>query len=90
LIQLRDTRVHKLKREGKEKVENQINIMNSKLDDKQKLLDLINKEMENTNVKISCFKKLFVIVVCVNNGLEDCTKGMKYLYTSVLFTHFVT
>jgi len=86
---LRDTRVHRLKREEKEKGENQINIMNSELDDKQKLLDSVNKEMENTNVKIACFKKLFVEVVCVNNGLEDCTKGMKYLYTSIQFTHFI-
>lgn len=77
LVQLRDTHVDVLKREENENIEIQKNKMNSELDYKRKLLDTINKEIENINVKILSCKKLFVEAACVNVRLESCTESMK-------------
>lgn len=69
------TRVDILKRERKEREKGQMNILSLEVDEKQKLLDLLNNKIENAKVKLSDCKNLFNEAVLVDNGLEDCTKG---------------
>jgi len=75
LLCLAETRVDILKRERKKREKSQMNILNLKVDEKQKLLDLLNNKIENAKVQISDCKDLFNEVVLVDDGLEDCTKG---------------
>lgn len=90
---LGDTYVDRLKREKKEKEENQKNMMGLEIDNKQlQLLDLLNKEMENTKVKIPYCKKLFMEAVHINNGLDNVTKGKykKYVCTFLFNRIFIS
>ena len=70
-----DTRVNMLKQERIKNEESQTKILSLEADKRRKLLDLLNKKMENSKVKISRCKDLFREAVSVDNGLEDCTKG---------------
>lgn len=64
-----------LKRERRERKKSQINILSLEVDERQKLLDLLNNKIENGKIKLSDCKDLFTEAVLVDNGLENCTKG---------------
>lgn len=68
-------RINMLKREEEEEEERQTNIISSEVKDKRQLLDLSKKEVENIKVKISHYENLFAEVLCINNGIRDCTKS---------------
>jgi len=72
---LAETRVDILKQERKEREKSQMNILSLEVDEKRKLLDLLNNRIENAKIKLSNCKNLFAEAVLVDNELENCTKG---------------
>lgn len=70
-------RLERLKREErneKEKQEGLINCMNSEVEGKQRLLDLVRREVEDVKTEISNCEDLFAEVIRINYGAEDCNK----------------
>ncbi|CAH1726444.1 unnamed protein product [Aphis gossypii] len=79
LRRLNDTSVDMLKQKRKkrrEHEENQTKILNLEVNERRKLLETCNKKIENAKVNISRCKDLFTEAVHVDNGLEDCIKGL--------------
>eukprot|EP00102_Acyrthosiphon_pisum_P017190 XP_008188475.1 PREDICTED: uncharacterized protein LOC100570435 [Acyrthosiphon pisum] len=81
---LAETHVDILKRERKEREKSQMNILSLEVDERQKLLALLNNKIENAKVKLSDCKDLFTEAVLVDNGLENCTKVLLNCSRSVM------
>lgn len=76
---LGDAHIDRLKREEKEEEERRTNIISLEVKDRQHLLDMSKKEMENIKAKIPYYEHLYAEVLCIKNGIEDCTKS-KYAF----------
>lgn len=72
---LAETRVDILKQERREREKSKMNILSLEVDERRKLLDLLNNKIENAKVKLSDCRDLFTEAVLVDNGLENCNKG---------------
>ncbi|XP_060872726.1 uncharacterized protein LOC132946690 [Metopolophium dirhodum] len=81
---LAEARVDILKQERKEREKCQMNILSLEVDERRKLLDLLNNRIENAKVKLSDCKNLFTEAVLVDNGLENCTKALLNCSRSVM------
>lgn len=68
-------RIKRLKRDEKEEEERQMNIISLELEEKQQLLDLSKKEIENIKAKIPHYKNLFEEFFCINIRIADYTKS---------------
>jgi len=72
---LADTRIDFLNQERREREKSQMNILSLEVDERRKLLDLLNNKIENAKVVISDCKDLLTEAVIVDNALDDCTKS---------------
>jgi len=72
---LAERRVDILKQQRRDREKSQMNILSLEVDERRKLLDLLNNEIENAKVKLSDCRDLFTEAVLMDNGLENCNKG---------------
>ncbi|VVC40469.1 Hypothetical protein CINCED_3A020308 [Cinara cedri] len=77
---LLDSSIYKLQQEEKEKKERQKSQINSEIYERQQLLDLINKEIENVQVKISRCKDNSAAVITMNNKFDVSIKVLQTFF----------